>query len=99
AVGGMRRGDERLAEVASREHGRALVEHAAQVVQTPRAHEPQRLRAGGVGDVVEHPELVLSSDRRRPPGGGLVAHSDDHGTRKSAYRVKPPSTKIVCPVM
>src|SRR5436305_5476944 len=37
-VGG---GDQRLAELAPREDGRELVEHPSQVVQTPRAHEPQ----------------------------------------------------------
>ena len=78
-----------------------FAEHGANVainyLTTP--DEAQRLRAGRVGDVVEHSKLVLGAERRRPPGGGRVAHSDDHGSRKSAYRVRPPSTKIVCPVM
>ena len=28
-----------------------------------------------------------------------VPHSDDHGVAKLGYSVRPPSTKIVCPVM
>jgi hypothetical protein len=92
--------DEGLAEVASGEDGGALVEDAAEVVEPAAPDERQRLATLGVVDVVEHPKLVVGPERRRPPAhGGFWAHSDDHGSRKSAKRVRPPSTKIVWPVM
>ena len=93
-VGG---GDERLAEVAPREHGNVLVEHAAEVVQPALADERERLEALGLVDVVEHAELVARRRTARPPA--LVAHSDDHGVEKLGKSVRPPSTKIVWPVM
>jgi hypothetical protein len=77
-------GDQRLAEVAPRECGHVLVEHAPKVVKPPLAHKPQRRGARRIGDVVEHPKLVVVAERRWPPGGALVARRDGHCARKSA---------------
>src|SRR3954466_9333690 len=99
-VGG---GDERLAEVAPREDRDRLVEHAPEVVQPSLADLRERLEALCGVDVVEHPELVLRAERRRPPGRRRrrrgCGHSDDHGVWKLGNSVRPPSTKMVWPVM
>jgi hypothetical protein len=78
-------GDERLPEEAAREHRHGLVEHASQVEEPTLAHEGERLPALGLVHVAEHADLVV--------------HSDDHGLRKLGNRVRPPSTKMVWPVM
>jgi AhpD family alkylhydroperoxidase len=47
---------------------------------------PQRAgsaRRRRVGDVVEHPELVVVAERRWPPSGALVPQPDGHGSRRS----------------
>jgi hypothetical protein len=67
AAGVMRGADERLAEVAAGEHRHALVEHAREVEHPPLAHELERLEALARRDVVEHPELVVGTERRGPP--------------------------------
>jgi hypothetical protein len=85
AVGVVGRGDERLAEEAAGEGRDGLVEHASEVVQPALADEAERLQALGLVHVGEHADLV--------------AHSDDHGVEKLGNRVRPPSTKIVWPVM
>jgi hypothetical protein len=54
-VGG---GDQCLPEVAPRECGHVLAEHAPEVVEAPIADAAQRGGARRVGDVVEHSELV-----------------------------------------
>jgi hypothetical protein len=101
----MRRGDERLAEVAPREHRDGLVEHAPEVVQPPLADERERLAARALVDVVEHAELVAGAERGGPPRlgrrrpRGRLRHSDDHGVRKLGNSVRPPSTNSVWPVM
>jgi hypothetical protein len=77
--------DERLPEVAAREHWHRFVEHASEVVQPALADERERLAALGLVHVGEHADLVV--------------HSDDHGVEKLGNRVRPPSTKIVWPVM
>ena len=86
AVGVVGRGDERLAEEAAGEDRDRLVEHAAEVVQPALADEAERLQALGLVHVGEHAD--------RP-----ALYSDDHGVRKLGNRVRPPSTKIVWPVM
>ena len=78
-------GHQRLAEVAPREHRHAFVEHAPEVVDAALADEAERLAALGLVHVGEHADVV--------------AHSDDHGVAKLGNRVRPPSTKIVWPVM
>ena len=102
-VGG---GDERLAEEPAREHGHVLVQHPAEVVQPAFADQGERLAALRLVDVVEHAVLVVLAERRWPPAptrGGdrrvLCAHSEDHGVEKLGNSVRPPSTKIVWPVM
>jgi hypothetical protein len=104
-VGG---GHEGLAEVAPREDRNRLVEHAPEVIQTAMADEPERLTAPGLVDVVEHPELVVRAELTRPPGLGYTgfdrglgvgAHSEEKGVEKLGNSVRPPSTKIVWPVM
>ena len=80
-------GHERLAEVAPGEDRDALVQLPAEVEEPALAHERHRPRPLGVVDVAQGAELR---------SGG---HSDDHGSRKLGYRVRPPSTKIVCPVI
>ncbi len=92
------RGDECLAKVAAGEDRDRLVEHVSEVVQPALTDETHRCTPLGVVDVVEHAELVVLPERRRPPAP-LGRYSDDHGSRKSANRVRPPSTKIVWPVM
>ena len=78
-------------------------EDAAEVVQAALADETERLPALGLVDVVEHPELVVLAELTRPPGLGCAAceggHSDDQGVAKLGNKVRPPSTKIVWPVM
>ena len=93
--------DERLAEVTPWEHRNVLVENVPEVVDPSLAHRLQGLEALRVGDVVEHPNLVVGAEGRGPPllCRGDDTHSDDQGSRKSANSVRPPSTKIVCPVM
>jgi hypothetical protein len=51
--------------------------------------------------VVEHADLVVGPEGRRPPAGFELGdgHSDDQGVAKLGNSVRPPSTKIVCPVM
>ena len=68
-VGVVRGGDERLAEEAAGEDRDVLVEHAPEVVQPPVRTSAQRLEPLGLVDVVEHPELVVGAERRRPPAG------------------------------
>ena len=51
-----------------------------------------------VDALVQRAGLVLCAVPGRVPVRGSP-HSDDHVPRKSAYRVRPPSTKIVWPVM
>nr|WP_240755828.1 hypothetical protein [Nocardioides iriomotensis] len=59
-VGG---GDQRLPEVPAREHRHALVEHPAEVVHPAGPHEGERVAPLRVGDVVEHADLVLGTER------------------------------------
>ena len=77
--------DERLLEVAAREHGHVLVEHVPEVVHPALADLRESGGPLGVVDQREHPVLV----------GGVHAHSEDHGSRKLGNSVSPPSTKIV----
>jgi hypothetical protein len=70
-VGVVSRRDERLAEEAAREDRNVFIEHAAEVVQLSLAHRRQRRPPLGVGDVVEHPVLIVGTELRRPPA--LVA--------------------------
>ena len=67
----------------------------------PSRTERQRFEALGVGDVVEHAELVVGPEGGRPPAGLDLrdGHSDDQGVAKLGNSVSPPSTKTVCPVM
>src|SRR3954453_919048 len=85
AVGVMGGGDERLAEEPAREGRDGLVEHVAEIEEAAVTHERQRLAALGRVDVAQHPDLR--------------AHSEDHGVAKLGNRVRPPSTKMVWPVM
>src|SRR5436190_14865976 len=48
-------------------------------------------------NLVQRPGLVVCAVFAREPVHRC--HSDDHVSRKSAYSVSPPSTKIVWPVM
>ena len=89
--------DERLAEIPAREGRARLVEHLREVVQPTLADERQRGAPLRVIDVVEHAELVVLPKRRGPPAP-LGIYSEDHGWRKSAKRVSPPSTNSVWPV-
>jgi hypothetical protein len=72
-------------ERAAWEDGHVLVEDASEVVEASFAHERERLQA-----------LRLVDEGEAAP---LGCYSDDHGSRKSANSVSPPSTKIVWPVM
>jgi hypothetical protein len=63
AIAVMGGGDQRLAEIAPRECGHVLVEYAPKVVKAPLAHKPHRRGPRPVGDVVEHPELVVIAER------------------------------------
>ena len=68
-VGVVRGGDERLVERPAGEDRHVLVEDAAEVVQPSLAHRGERLEPLRRVDVVEHAELVVRPERRRPPGG------------------------------
>ena len=65
----VRGGDERLVERPAGEDRHALVEHAAEVVEPALANRRERLEALRRVDVVEHPDLVVGAERRRPPRG------------------------------
>jgi len=58
----MRGRDERLAEVASGEDRRALVEHAAEVVDASLADEFQGGSPLRSGHVVQHAKLVVLAE-------------------------------------
>ena len=92
--------DEGLTEEPPREHRDVLVEVVREIEQAALAHQAQRLQALALVHVVEHPALVVGAEGGRPPAllrcGG---HSDDHGVAKLGNRVRPPSTKMVWPVM
>jgi hypothetical protein len=91
-------GHEGLAEEPPREDRDVLVQLVAEVVHPPLADEAQRFQALGLVHEVEHAALVVGAERRRPPTFRRC-HSEDHGVAKLGNRVKPPSTKIVWPVM
>src|SRR4051794_6397551 len=76
--------DERLAEVAPGEDGHALVQHVAEVVEPPLAHVREGGGAPRVGDVVEHPALIVGAEGRGPP---LVGHPGTDGRPRGALRV------------
>jgi hypothetical protein len=94
-VGG---GHEKLAKVPSGKDGHAVVEHPTKVIYATFAYLGQRLEPFRLVDVIEHAELVVRPERRRPPalvmGHELIppwgcpqpmaAYSEDHGSRKSA---------------
>ena len=100
-VGVVRGRDQRLPEVAAGKHGDRLVEHPAEVVEAAVTYGGQRRQALGFVDVIEHPDFVVGAERGRPPCRACFlerGHSEDHGSRKSAYSVSPPSTNSVWPV-
>ena len=87
------------------------VQHVGEVVHRSGPDQGGRLEHLGRGDLVQRPRLVVRSvpggEPSVGPRGGCRcgrcgchrAHSEDHVVSNEGYRVSPPSTKIVWPVM
>jgi hypothetical protein len=95
----VRRRDQRLLEIAARENGDAFIKHVPQIIEATFADLRQDGSPLGVVDQGQHAVLVRGRGSRVLLMRGVSAHSDDHGSRKLGNSVRPPSTKIVWPVM